>query len=139
MLDYLSISLLFIVLVSLAAAVVAVRLPLMVDAYRMGRIKDRFSCLCCGNCCRFKVIHMDEGDVERIGKAGHKDFYRKVDGETILRRVNGKCVFQRDDKCSIHEIKPEVCRNFPFYKMYGVWWCNRASMCPAVEKLGELV
>ncbi|MFC2154655.1 YkgJ family cysteine cluster protein [Candidatus Altiarchaeota archaeon] len=120
----------------LGVLVVLLSLPLMVKRILLALRQDEFECLMCGNCCRFRTIDMSSKDVERIEAAGKKDFYEKFEGAFRLKRKNGRCVFVEDDKCTIHEIKPKVCREFPFFKLYGcIPYIHDWSCCPGVEKM----
>ena len=80
------------------------------------------------------MIPVTEDDVKRLEAAGYKDF-TEYHGELCMKRVKGRCVFLVDDKCSVHEHRPQVCRNFPFFKIYGVGYAAKASFCPSMEKL----
>jgi Fe-S-cluster containining protein len=139
MLDPFSISVVTIVSVSIASGVVAMLLPYKVREYRLGKLRDKFECVCCGNCCRFRVTPLKRKDVERLEKAGYTGFHRHVKGELSMRRVNGRCIFLRDDKCTVYEHRPQVCRDFPFYRLFGVWFCTDTAVCPGVERLKEMV
>jgi len=112
-------------------------IPHFLTKLRLGMNKDRFECLMCGNCCRFSIIDLNKEDIKRIEGEGFRDFYEKSRlGNYRLKRHNGKCVFQKDDKCPINEIKPDVCRKFPFYKIFGVIpQCRLWSSCPGASKL----
>lgn len=96
--------------------------------------RGRFKCTCCGNCCRFKVTPITEQDVKMLMTAGHADFHVTTP-ELRLKRVNGKCVFLKDDMCSVHEARPLVCRQFPFFKDCWVCLVHGLSFCPALEEL----
>ena len=52
-----------------------------------------------------------------------------------MKRVNGKCVFLKDDKCSAYEHRPTVCREFPFFTEYGIGYARNLRFCPALEEL----
>lgn len=97
-----------------------------------GRRSD-FKCSMCGNCCRFLTTPVTDADIARIREGGYDDFVR--DDMKALKRVNGRCMFLKDDRCSIHEIRPQVCRDYPFFKLYGVGYCRKATFCPALERL----
>lgn len=111
-------------------------LYVFISGVRLASKKDRFKCMMCGNCCRLRFIHLTKEDIERIQSSGHKDFYDKVGGEYMMKRNKGRCVFiGKDDSCSIYELRPEVCRKFPFYTAMGVTYCRAVSFCPAVEAM----
>ena len=107
---------------------------------RLGLKKNSFVCAQCGNCCRLRFIELNKEDIERIKSAGHKDFYDKIKNEFMLKRNKGRCVFlNNNDSCSIYEIRPQVCRDFPFFKTFGLTYCQTGSYCPGIEKLKKNV
>ncbi len=105
--------------------------------------KIRFECVLCGECCRrywIPVTHIDIARICRYTGLKPRDFIalfpkestagwdepviRLRDGEYYLvlkKRLNGTCIFnlRLDDRlvCSIHPVKPNVCRYYPF-----VYW-----------------
>ncbi len=121
----------------LAYIVILVSVPIIVRRIILASRKDKFKCIQCGNCCRFAIISLTDEDIDRIGSEGHKDFVEKTRlGEKKLKRVNGRCVFSVDDKCSIYEIRPKVCREFPFQKLVSfIPYIHEWSCCPGIEEL----
>jgi Fe-S-cluster containining protein len=97
--------------------------------------KRLFKCGKCGNCCRLRIIEITKDDVDRLKKAGLRNFYEKKSGEYWMKRKNGRCIFLKDDLCSIHKIRPQICRDFPFFKKFGLEYCRTVSFCPSVEEL----
>jgi Fe-S-cluster containining protein len=120
----------------LAVAILLVNLPQAWTSIRLYLKRGRFSCMMCGTCCRFRVIPLTKEDVRRLESGGHRDFTTKK-GELCLKRAMGRCVFSKDDKCSVYELRPAVCREFPFFKVYGIGYAEKASFCPAMEKLKD--
>jgi len=64
------------------------------------------------------IVSIDGEDIRTIEELGYKDFTEEKDGEIILKRKDGKCVFLADNKCSIqikhgYDYKPKICRRFP--------------------------
>lgn len=113
-------------------------LSVFASRVRLASKKDRFKCMMCGNCCRLRFIHLTKDDVERIQSRGHRDFYDTVGGERMLKRSRGRCMFVgKDDSCSIYELRPEVCRKFPFFRMFGLNYCRAVSYCPGVEAMKD--
>jgi Fe-S-cluster containining protein len=90
----------------------------------------RFGCLQCGKCCTLTVEPAAQ-DIERIEMLGHRriNFLRKGN----LRKVGGACIFlEKKDglaHCKIHEMKPKVCRNYPFTVMRR----DRLFSCPGLH------
>jgi len=79
--------------------------------------RKELKCLRCGNCCRLRV-RLSEEDIEKITKAGYKDFLDK-NGKN-LKRINGYCNFLELNNgmtsCKIEKLKPEICKKFPIGK-----------------------
>jgi Fe-S-cluster containining protein len=87
-----------------------------------------FTCVRCGRCCRNLVPIVVLSDVERWLEVGAarvlenvvrvkaKGFVRRFGVEYCfaLRRRGGACVFYEGGLCSIYDIRPSVCRLFPF-------------------------
>nr|MDO8135105.1 YkgJ family cysteine cluster protein [Candidatus Njordarchaeum guaymaensis] len=93
----------------------------------------------CGECCRRYAIPVTSSDIDRIIRftglspmrfltlmepdnsviQTYKDFpkIRLKDGDNfvlVLSPKNYGCMFLKDNKCSIHEARPLVCKPFPF-------------------------
>ena len=86
--------------------------------------KKRFNCLRCGACCRLKVRLYPE-DIAKLKAAGKKNFLEPK-GNWLKRTPDGYCMFYKRDNskgigiCTVNHIKPSVCKNFPFYKTFGL-------------------
>ena len=106
-----------------------------ISRVKLGLKEPLFKCQMCGTCCRLRLISITNEDAERIKAAGHSNFTEKVKNENMMKRDKGRCVFLKDDKCSIHEIRPQICRDFPFFKKFGLTYCRAVSYCPAIEEL----
>lgn len=81
---------------------------------------DEVDCLACANCCKTTPPIVLKSDVKRIAKFLNmppKTFIKKhliedVNRELIMNYV--PCTFLQDDhKCSIYEVRPRACRNYP--------------------------
>ncbi|WP_054843276.1 YkgJ family cysteine cluster protein [Vulcanisaeta souniana] len=105
----------------------------------------RFTCVLCGECCRrywIPVTHRDVARIARYTGMRPREFLalfpkemaadwdepviRLRDGEYYLvlkKRLDGTCIFNKwiGDKliCSVHSVKPNVCRYYPF-----IYWLN---------------
>lgn len=92
-------------------------------------------CSQCGICCRLFLVNLSEEEY-RSGKYrtqfeefGLIDDFRLANacGANILKqKEDGSCFYLKENKCSIHEIRPQVCRDFfctsklkKFRKMIG--------------------
>jgi Fe-S-cluster containining protein len=83
---------------------------------------DLFQCQCCGQCCRgFGGTYVTDADIEAI--AAYLDcpvpafrvryLCRSGSRLVLAQRDNGYCVFW-DELCTIHPVKPLMCRRWPF-------------------------
>ena len=119
-----------------AFVILLVIAPSLVQSVRLYGKRNKFRCRQCGTCCRFKTVPVTADDIRRLESAGYTDFVL-TKPELSLRRVNGRCVFVKDDKCTVYEHRPNVCREYPFFRIYGVGYAARASFCPAMEALKD--
>ena len=78
-------------------------------------------CACCANCCKKMDINFDDEDIERI--ADHLNVpvdqfietYLEADDENGPYKARQKpCPFLGDDdRCTIYDVRPTVCREYP--------------------------
>ncbi len=93
-------------------------------------------------CCAYGAT-LSEAEAEAI-RAEHGDgkAYRTRWGEWRTRVVKGRCVFLRDNTCSIYDrpYYPSVCRGFPFIdaETGGPYEFER-EICPEFERRPELL
>jgi uncharacterized protein len=103
-----------------------------------------FNCTQCGDCCKgYGGTYLTDEDIAAI--AAHleippsefKERYCVLSGEryVLAQRDDGYCIFW-DRNCTIHAIKPEMCRKWPFIdsllKDIGNWQ-TMASVCPGMR------
>jgi len=106
---------------------------------------DIFECTQCGECCRgFGGTYVTPEDIERISR------FIKCDPDTFVLRFcdmsgsrpvlslgeEGKCVFF-DELCTIHAVKPYMCRAWPFIQTlvdHPENWEAMAGSCPGMRK-----
>ncbi len=94
----------------------------------------RFSCKRCAGCCRAacgdNVVAVFPGEVRNIMAASGKSWFEvarppesddfDANGfrhafEWVLRRKpNGDCVFLDEGRCTIYDVRPHICRTYPF-------------------------
>jgi len=70
----------------------------------------------CSVCCKTAPADLNEDEYKLLMKAGYRDFAYPV-GFGIYQmkeRVGGGCIFLKDYKCEIHDMRPVSCRAFPF-------------------------
>ena len=102
-----------------------------------------FSCQKCGECCRgYGGTFVTEKDIETISR------YLKIDTQRFITRFcqlsggkavlaqgeNGYCILW-DKQCTIHPVKPEMCKKWPFIESLLVDpknWQAMASSCPGI-------
>jgi len=111
-----------------------------------------FRCLRCGACCRslYPLILLSDIELwvregawhilEAVVVRGAEGSLRRLGVEKCFtfRRRGGSCYFYRGGLCSIYELRPMVCRLFPFsYAGDGISvhpWARRN--CPGVRLWG---
>ena len=82
---------------------------------------DKPTCSMCGLCCRLFLINLNEkeyysGKYKTIfdERETLEDFSAaKVCGANLLKQhTDESCIYLKENKCSIHENRPAVCRGF---------------------------
>jgi Fe-S-cluster containining protein len=105
---------------------------------------DAFECTMCGECCNgYGGTYVTEDDIRAIAAyidtdpaSFRNDYCSFSDGKPLLKSgEDGKCIFFKE-KCSIHPVKPRMCREWPFIpavlKEPGNW--NLMSdACPGIK------
>lgn len=86
----------------------------------------RFECQRCARCCgdtphRGRIIYLLEDEVRKISKrTGLRplEFSSPISGlgnfKYKMKKRNGVCVFLKNKACEIYDIRPIVCRLYPF-------------------------
>jgi Fe-S-cluster containining protein len=105
---------------------------------------DIFECRKCGDCCKgYGGTYLTEADIVRIAEfigMPSEEFVsthcRKSDERPILaQKEDGFCVFW-DQLCTIHPVKPRMCRQWPYITpvLREVEnWQIMGSMCPGIQ------
>jgi Fe-S-cluster containining protein len=108
-------------------------------------------CLRCANCCKTTPAMLTITDISRIArhlKLSESDFSAQYvvadeDGDLIINRT--PCPFlQSDNRCSIYEVRPQACREYPHTdrkkvkQLLDLTFKNR-EVCPAVLDIIDLV
>ena len=105
---------------------------------------DLFECKQCGDCCKgYGGTFVSPEDIQAIADfigEDPRDFqkrYCQMSGgrPVLLQHKNGYCVFW-DGQCSIHPVKPKMCKAWPFIE--GVMadvanWHIMSQFCPGIR------
>ncbi|EMB87480.1 YkgJ family cysteine cluster protein [Streptococcus mutans] len=110
-------------------------------------------CTKCANCCKMLGPLFTEADISRIAKHFRmrlpvfEDMYLRVDEDNDKVFKSMPCPFLGEDNlCSIYDIRPKACREFPHTDRKKIYQINHLTIqntliCPAVylfvEKLQE--
>lgn len=84
----------------------------------------RFECTGCGDCCRFSeaavFISDDEvtamADYLELSESEFRNIY--IDREKSPQQLfnpSDDCIFLKDLKCQVYDVRPSQCRTFPFW------------------------
>lgn len=108
----------------------------------------KIDCLECANCCKTTSPIFRDIDIKRISKSfrlPEKKFiqnYLKMDGDGDYVLTQAPCPFldETDNKCSIYDIRPLACREYPHTdrkNMYQILdlTLNNTLICPAVAQI----
>lgn len=105
------------------------------DAERIADQLPSFSCAKCARCCRGafgdNTVTVFPGEVRGImaatgigwldvaepEEAGDEDRYgnRHAFEWALRKRPDGDCIFLEDGRCAIYDVRPFICRTYPFY------------------------
>lgn len=108
---------------------------------------DIFQCQMCGICCcGFGGTYVSESDIETISNyiqcdpdSFRKRYCSRSGSRWVLATASsGQCLFFDPIKaCTIHPVKPEMCRAWPFIKTlvnHPENWEAMAGSCPGMKK-----
>ena len=112
-----------------------------------GPCRELFACTLCGDCCKgYGGTYLTERDIAAI--ADHLGLtpahlvarYTSLSGGRRLIRQgeNGYCIFW-NRVCTIHPVKPRMCRQWPFIRSILVEvrnWRAMAASCPGMNADG---
>ncbi|MCD6184394.1 MAG: YkgJ family cysteine cluster protein [Deltaproteobacteria bacterium] len=105
---------------------------------------DIFNCIKCGDCCKgYGGAFVTPDDIKAISKYINTDpehfieeFCQISGGKPLLAQgENGYCVFW-NEVCTIHPVKPRMCKEWPFINAVLVDienWHIMASFCPGIR------
>ena len=105
-----------------------------------------FECTCCGECCQgYGGTVIGDADIKKIARFLDMDRNRFLEkycvnsrnGWMIAQREDGFCHFVKDKRCSIHPVKPRICRAWPYLESLLTDpsnWEAMSSVCPGINK-----
>jgi Fe-S-cluster containining protein len=112
----------------------------------------RFTCNHCGICCgdtarKTRHVLLLKAEAECIAmhtKQGVEGFALETEGkapyvyEMLKNAETGKCVFHRGDGCVVYEVRPLICRFYPFSLALenGVYVFRVTDECPQASLTG---
>jgi Fe-S-cluster containining protein len=103
-----------------------------------------FDCTQCGECCKgFGGTYVSAEDLEAIAayigvtaERCRRDYCaRSGDRLVLAQRTDGYCIFW-DRNCTIHPVKPRMCRSWPYIDSLLVDianWRIMAASCPGMQ------
>ncbi len=104
-----------------------------------------FTCQMCGQCCIGEGgIVLSSTDISRLctgldlGREKFKSRYTvQKSGKAMLKSSNGCCLFfSRNQGCLVHQLKPDICRAWPFFKgnLQDIQsWRLAQDYCPGIK------
>lgn len=107
--------------------------------------EELFECMQCGDCCKgFGGTYVSADDIETIAAylnvspGSFRRHYCAVSGRRLVlgQQENGYCLFY-DQNCTIHSVKPRMCRMWPFIPSLLVDisnWRIMAGSCPGMKQ-----
>ena len=105
---------------------------------------DIFKCEKCGDCCKgYGGTFVTEEDIKAIAaylktdpKSFIKDYcYMSGSRPVLAQQKDGCCIFW-DKLCTIHPVKPKMCKQWPFIKSVLIDvnnWQIMAGFCPGIR------
>ncbi|RZI49309.1 YkgJ family cysteine cluster protein [Lactococcus kimchii] len=110
---------------------------------------SEIDCTKCANCCKILGPLWTEADIERVAKFMRlkvSDFEAKYlrtdeDGDKVFQTM--PCPFLGSDNlCSIYEVRPKACREFPHTDRKKIYQINKLTIkntlyCPAAYEFVE--
>ncbi len=87
------------------------------DELTIFKILDKFSdkCIRCGNCCKTNFVQLSDEEELLYAKIKGDKFFDFLDEDHIFPHFKAPCGFLKNDNCcEINDIKPKVCKLYPF-------------------------
>lgn len=124
--------------------------PAEVDALVIALNKEveaGIDCLACGKCCTRLMVNIDDAAItrlsERLNITESQFRERFVEGGSFMSFLNAiPCQFLNGKACTVYDIRPDECRNFPQLdrpgfttRMFGTF--SHYGMCPIIFNVVE--
>ena len=104
------------------------------------KLPPRYACQRCTNCCRWPgFVRITEAEILSISRflgVSEDEFIQNTtrlrpnrDGLALIDQADGACIFLQGNDCSIQEVKPQQCRDFPNGWNFPGW----RNVCEAIE------
>ncbi len=74
-----------------------------------------WECISCGVCCKKYIVGLSKEEALRLIKKYGKHTVILKGKRYFIRKINGTCIFQVGNLCSIQREKPLACRLWPFF------------------------
>ena len=70
---------------------------------------------CGAHCCIYGGTTATKEEFDRIINAGHENHFVKISDNVFITKwgENGVCPYLKDKACSIHPVRPTLCKAFP--------------------------
>lgn len=102
----------------------------------------RFECTGCGACCTGSpgYVWVTGDEIAAMAQFLKIDvplfmrrYIRKVGQRlSLIEMKNYDCVFLKDKKCQLYQVRPKQCRTFPFWP--GLNWEEAAKSCEGIGR-----
>jgi Fe-S-cluster containining protein len=106
-----------------------------------------FSCTGCGECCTGSPGYVWINEQEIVALAQHfnlslqdfaSQYLRKINKKWSLKEssLNGDCVFLKEKKCTVYNLRPKQCKTFPWWPQNlksPDHWKNAARRCEGIN------
>jgi Fe-S-cluster containining protein len=96
-------------------------------------------CVGCGHCCRdltdgVRITYDEAKGLARHQRISNNEFYKTVKKYSDHCVMTQPCHFLKDNRCTVHAIKPKICLTYPLCFRKESQWISIAA-CPAGQKL----
>ncbi len=83
----------------------------------------------CGLCCRaFKDVMVERSEAAPLVQL---KIVKEVEGTILMKQSATACAALHDNFCSVYEVRPRSCRDYPWYNIEGKLYFDRG--CPSIR------